>query len=284
MTAVDFAAFVERLAQVSGEVILPFFRSAIRAEDKSPGAMFDPVTEADRGAEAAMRRLIAQTFPAHGVIGEEYGRDRPEAEYVWVLDPIDGTKSFVSGLPTWGTLIGLMHRGRPVYGMMAQPFTRERFYGDGKRASARTLAPSRGDAPPSEWAIRAMRTRSCASLSQATLATTSPLLIRDDSDRAAYARVEGQVRLARYGGDCYAYCALAAGFVDLVVETNLKPHDVVALVPIIEGAGGVVTTWDGESAAHGGRIIAAGDKAVYDEARRLLLEGQSPVGGGPPAG
>ena len=194
MTAVDFAAFVDRLAQVSGEVILPFFRSAIGAEDKSRGGVFDPVTEADRGAEAAMRRLIAQTFPAHGVIGEEYGRDRPEAEYVWVLDPIDGTKSFISGLPTWGTLIGLMHRGRPVYGMMAQPFTRERFYGDGKRAKLRALAPSRGDAPPLEWATRTLRTRSCASLREATLMTTSPLLIRDAADRAAYRRVEGEGR------------------------------------------------------------------------------------------
>jgi myo-inositol-1(or 4)-monophosphatase len=273
MTAVDFADFVERLAQVSGEVILPFFRSAIRAEDKSGGGVFDPVTEADRGAEAAMRRLIAQTFPAHGVIGEEYGRDRPEAEYVWVLDPIDGTKSFVSGLPTWGTLIGLMHYGRPVYGIMAQPFTRERFYGDGKRASCRTLAPSRGDAPPSEWATRSLRTRSCGALAEATLMTTSPSLIREDSDRAAYARVESKVRLARYGGDCYAYCALAAGFVDLVIETGLKPHDVVALAPIVAGAGGVVTTWDGEDAANGGRIIAAGDRRVYEEARRILLEG-----------
>jgi myo-inositol-1(or 4)-monophosphatase len=273
MTAVDFAAFVDRLAQVSGEVILPFFRSAIGAEDKSRGGVFDPVTEADRGAEAAMRRLIAQTFPAHGVIGEEYGPDRPEAEYVWVLDPIDGTKSFISGLPTWGTLIGLMHRGRPVYGMMAQPFTRERFYGDGKRAKLRTLAPSRGEAPPSEWATRALRARPCASLSEATLMTTSPLLIRDAADRAAYAKVESKVRLIRYGGDCYAYCALAAGFIDLVIETNLKAHDVVALTPIIEGAGGLITTWDGEDAAKGGRIIAAGDQRVCDEARRLLLEG-----------
>jgi myo-inositol-1(or 4)-monophosphatase len=271
MTAVDFAAFVERLAQVSGEVILPFFRSAIRAEDKSLGGVFDPVTEADRGAEAAMRRLIAQTFPAHGVIGEEYGPDRPEAEYVWVLDPIDGTKSFVSGLPTWGTLIGLMHHGRPVYGMMAQPFTRERFYGDGKRATSRTLALSHGEAPPSEWATRNLHTRACGSLAEATLMTTSPSLIRDDADRAAYARVEGQVRLTRYGGDCYAYCALAAGFVDLVIETNLKPHDIVALAPIVEGAGGVVTTWDGENAAKGGRILAAGDRALYEQARRLLL-------------
>ena len=207
MTAVDFAVFVERLAQVSGEVILPFFRSAIGAEDKSRGGLFDPVTEADRGAEAAMRRLIGQTFPAHGVIGEEYGLDRPDAEYVWVLDPIDGTKSFISGMPTWGTLIGLMHRGRPVYGMMAQPYIRERFYGDGKRARLRTLATTRGDAPPSDWTIRTLRTRPCASLSEATLLTTSPMLIRDGSDREAYRRVERKVRLPRYGGDCYGYCA-----------------------------------------------------------------------------
>jgi len=270
MTAVDFAAFVERLAQVSGEVILPFFRTTIGAEDKSRGGVFDPVTEADRGAEAAMRRLIAQTFPAHGVIGEEYGQDRPEAEYVWVLDPIDGTKSFISGLPTWGTLIGLMHRGKPVYGMMAQPFTRERYFGDGKRARVRCLAASRGDAPPSEWTTRGLRVRACASLAEATVMTTNPSLILDERDRRAYRRVEQAARLARYGGDCYAYCALAGGFVDLVVETNLKPHDIVALVPIVTGAGGAITTWDGGDAAKGGRIIAAGDRRVYDEARRLL--------------
>jgi len=271
MTAVDFAAFVERLAQLSGEVILPFFRSAIGAEDKSKGGVFDPVTEADRGAEAAMRRLIAQTFPAHGVVGEEYGVDRAEAEYVWVLDPIDGTKSFISGMPTWGTLIGLMHLGRPVYGMMSQPFTRERFFGDGKRAKFRALAPSLTDAPPSEWLTRTLRTRACASLSEATLSTTSPALIRDEIDREAYFRIERKARLTRYGGDCYAYCALAAGFVDLVIETGLKPHDVVALAPIVEGAGGVITTWDGDGAAKGGRILAAGDRRVYEEARRLLL-------------
>ena len=269
MTAVDFAGFVDRLAQVSGEVILPFFRSAIGAEDKSRGGVFDPVTEADRGAEAAMRRLIGQTFPAHGVIGEEYGVDRPDAEYVWVLDPIDGTKSFISGMPTWGTLIGLMHNGRPVYGMMAQPFTRERFTGDGKRARLRTLAASRGDAPPSEWTTRSLQDAACGSLAEATISTTSPALIRDPADLEAFRRVEAKTRLSRYGGDCYAYCALAAGFIDLVIETNLKPHDVVALVPIIEGAGGVFTTWEGDDASKGGRILAAGDRRVHDEARAL---------------
>jgi myo-inositol-1(or 4)-monophosphatase len=270
MTAVDFAAFVDRLAQVSSEVILPFFRTSIGAEDKSRGGVFDPVTEADRGAEAAMRRLISQTFPAHGVIGEEYGSDRPDAEYVWVLDPIDGTKSFISGLPTWGTLIGLMHRGRPVYGMMSQPFTRERYSGDGKRAKLRTLAASRGEAPPSEWATRALHTRVCESLAAATLMTTNPALIREDSDREAYLRIEADARLVRYGGDCYAYCALAAGFVDLVIETGLKPHDIVALVSIVEGAGGVVTTWDGEAAAKGGRILAAGDPRLHEQTLKRL--------------
>jgi len=187
-----------------------------------------------------------------------------------VLDPIDGTKSFISGLPTWGTLIGLMHRGKPVYGMMAQPFTRERYFGDGARARVRSLAVSRGDAPPSEWTTRGLRVRACAGLAEATVMTTNPSLIRAEADRQAYGRVEAAARLTRYGGDCYAYCALAGGFVDLIVETNLKPHDIVALVPIIEGAGGVIATWDGGDAAKGGRIIAAGDRRVYDEARRLL--------------
>jgi histidinol phosphatase-like enzyme (inositol monophosphatase family) len=269
MTAVDFAAFVDRLAQVASEVILPFFRSAIRAEDKSKGGVFDPVTEADRAAEVAMRRLIGQTFPAHGVIGEEYGRDRPEAEYVWVLDPIDGTKSFISGLPMWGTLIGLTHLGRPVYGMMAQPFTRERYFGDGKRARWRGLALPRGDSASGEWITRTLRVRTCPSLAEATMMTTSPLLFNEE-DRAAYRRVEKPTRLTRYGGDCYAYCMLASGFIDIVIEVGLKPHDIVALVPIIEGAGGVVTDWEGGPAAAGGRVIAAGDRRVHAQAMTLL--------------
>jgi myo-inositol-1(or 4)-monophosphatase len=269
MTAVDFAAFVDRLAQISGEVILPFFRSAFSAEDKSKGGAFDPVTEADRAAEVAMRRLISQTFPSHGIIGEEYGSDSPEAEYVWVLDPIDGTKGFISGLPMWGTLIGLMHHGQPVYGMMSQPFTRERYFGDGKRSRWRGLALPRGDAAGADWTQRTLHTRACASLTEATLMTTSPLLYNED-DRVAYQRVEKPTRLVRYGGDCYAYCMLASGFIDLVVEASLKPYDIVALVPIIEGAGGIVTDWEGGPAAKGGRIIAAGDRRVHDEAMKML--------------
>ena len=144
MTAIDFAVFVDRLASVSGETIRPFFRTALGVENKSLAGGFDPVTAADRAAEVAMRTLIKKTFPAHGIIGEELGAERADAEYVWVLDPIDGTKSFICGLPAWGTLIALTRRGEPIYGMMHQPFTREHFTGDG--SAARYRGPA-GDPP-----------------------------------------------------------------------------------------------------------------------------------------
>jgi myo-inositol-1(or 4)-monophosphatase len=258
MTAIDFEAFVDELAAVSGETIRPFFRSALGVENKSRSGGFDPVTAADRAAESAMRALIKRTFPEHGIVGEELGADRPDAEYVWVLDPIDGTKSFICGLPAWGTLIALTRGGVPIYGMMHQPFTREHFSGDGRGARYRGPA---GD--------RALRVRPCASLGDAIMLTTSPLLM-NEADRQAFRRVEKEVRLSRYGGDCYAYCVLAAGHVDLLIETELKPHDVLALIPIIEGAGGIITTWDNGRPHNGGRIIAAGDKRVHEHAMALL--------------
>jgi len=258
MTAIDFAAFVKELAAVSGETIRPFFRSALGVENKSRSGGFDPVTAADRAAEAAMRALIKRTFPEHGVIGEEFGADRAEAEYVWVLDPIDGTKSFICGMPAWGTLIALTRRGEPIYGMMHQPFTHEYFSGDGSGAQYRGPA---GD--------RVLQVRACADLKDAILVTTSPLLM-NTADRKCFERVEETVRLSRYGGDCYAYCVLAAGHVDLIIETELKPHDVLALIPIIEGAGGIMTTWENGRPHQGGRIIAAGDKRVHAQAMALL--------------
>jgi myo-inositol-1(or 4)-monophosphatase len=258
MTAIDFSAFVDELATVSGETILPFFRTSLGIHDKSRGGRFDPVTAADRAAEAAMRTLIHGAFPAHGIVGEELGVERPDAEYVWVLDPIDGTKSFIAGMPAWGTLIALTHVGEPVFGMMHQPFIRERFTGDG--LTARYRGPA-GD--------RVLAVRSCAEISDAVLFTTSPLLMTHE-ERGSFGRVEAAVRLSRYGGDCYAYCMLAAGHVDLVIETGLEAYDVVALVPIIVGAGGVITTWEGGPARHGGRIIAAGDRRVHEAAIALL--------------
>jgi myo-inositol-1(or 4)-monophosphatase len=258
MTAIDFTAFVDELATVSGETILPFFRSSLSVENKGDAGSFDPVTAADRAAEAAMRALIKRTFPEHGIIGEELGADQPDAEFVWVLDPIDGTKSFICGLPAWGTLIALTRHGQPIYGLMHQPFTREHFSGDG--AAARYRGPA---------GKRALQVRPCAGLDEAILLTTSPLLMRPP-DRERFGWVEQAVRLSRYGGDCYAYCVLAAGHVDLIIETELKPHDVLALIPIIEGAGGIITTWENERPHKGGRIVAAGDRRVHAQAMAVL--------------
>ena len=262
MTVIDFTAFIDRLATASGETILPFFRTSLGIDNKGagkgPGQNFDPVTEADRAAEAVMRRMINASFPQHGIVGEEFGNEREDADYVWVLDPIDGTKSFISGFPIWGTLIALMHHGAPVFGMMHQPYIGERFSGDSRSASYRGATGN-----------RRLAVRRCASLNEATLFTTSPLLM-NAADRATFNRVEDKVRLTRYGGDCYSYCMLAAGHVDLVIETELKPYDIAALIPIITGAGGVITTWEGKPAQSGGRIVAAGDRRVHEEALSLL--------------
>ena len=258
MTVIDFSAFIGRLATSSGETILPFFRTSLSIDNKSATHDFDPVTEADRAAEAVMRRLIKANFPQHGIVGEEFGNEREDADYVWVLDPIDGTKSFIAGFPIWGTLIALLHKGVPVFGMMHQPFIGERFYGD--NGSAGYKGPS-GE--------RRLAARRCASLKEAVSYTTSPLLM-NEADRATFGRIEKAVRLSRYGGDCYSYCKLAAGHLDLVVETELKPYDIAALIPIINGAGGVVTNWEGQPAQNGGRIIAAGDPRVHEAALKLL--------------
>ncbi len=257
MTAIDFSSFVEHLASASGDTILPFFRTALAIENKQVGG-FDPVTAADRAAEQTMRALIRKQFPDHGILGEEYGSERTDAEYVWVLDPIDGTKSFITGMLAWGTLIGLMRFGEPVFGMMNQPFTRERFSGDG--GAARYRGPTGN---------RDLHVRGCTSIADALMFTTSPLLMNRD-DRAAFGQLEDKVKLSRYGGDCYAYCMLAAGLIDLIIETEIKPYDIVAVIPIIAGAGGIVTTWENGPAQSGGRIVVAGDKRVHQAALEIL--------------
>jgi len=251
----ELVALANSLADAARPIATRYFRTPVTVDDKADAS---PVTIADREAETAMRVLLDKHVPTHGVFGEEHGAVRTDAEYVWVLDPIDGTKSFITGMPAWGTLIALTRAGEPVYGMMHQPFTREHFTGDSN--SARYRGPA-GD--------RALHVRRCAQLSEAMLMTTSPLLMKD-ADRAAFGKVEQAAKLSRYGGDCYAYCMLAAGHVDLVIETELKPYDILPLVPIIAGAGGIVTTWDGGSPKAGGRIIAAGDARVHDAAMALL--------------
>jgi histidinol phosphatase-like enzyme (inositol monophosphatase family) len=258
MSLIEFSSFVNDLATHSGRAILPFFRTALSISDKSTGSRFDPVTEADRAGESVMRHMIKQHFPGHGIVGEEFGAENGEAEYVWILDPIDGTRAFMSGLPLWGTLIGLTRNGKPGFGMMHQPFIGERFFGDG--GAAQYEGPH---------GARSLTTRDCPDLAGATLMTTSPDLFEGEA-HAAFARVQDAARLTRFGCDCYAYCMVAAGHVDLVIEDNLKPYDIVPLIPIVEGAGGIVTSWDGGDPTKGGAIIAAGDRRVHEQAMALL--------------
>lgn len=258
-SASPFAAFAHTLADASRAIIAPLFRRTGAPEDKSGGGAFDPVTQADRNAEHKLREMIAAAYPDHGIVGEEYGTQNAQAEHCWVIDPIDGTRAFMCGLPVWGTLIGLMAHGRPLVGVMDQPFTRERFWSDGEGAYYRI-----GDGAP-----ELMRTSECARLDEAVLAATSPDMFRD-GDEARFAALSARVRLTRYGGDCYNYAMLAMGLIGVVAEAQLKSFDIVALTPIIEAAGGRVTTWDGDAPSAGGRIVAAANPALHAAALEAL--------------
>jgi len=253
-------AFADTLADAARDAILPFFRAAHTVSDKGGGGRFDPVTDADEAAERAMRTLIAAEFPDHAVLGEEYGGALASEGYQWILDPIDGTRAFISGLPTWGVLIGLYYEGRPLIGVMDQPYLDERYRGWMAGANTTTRCVT-----------RKLKTRACASLGEATLSTTDPYLFAG-AEAEAFARARMAAKLTRYGCDCYAYCMLASGFIDAVVENGLKPFDIAALIPIMAGAGGGVCNWEGGDASAGGRVLAWGDARVRDEALTLLSQ------------
>jgi inositol-phosphate phosphatase / L-galactose 1-phosphate phosphatase / histidinol-phosphatase len=249
-----FLALALRLADTAGAEIRPHFRNLAIIEEKPD---LTPVTVADRAAEAAMRTLIETQFPDHGILGEEYGEMRGDAEYVWVLDPIDGTKSFISGVPLFGTLIALTRRRRPILGIIDQPISRERWVG----ASGRPTTLNGAN----------IRCRACSGLAAATLFATTPEMFKG-KDAECFARLSAAVKLTRFGADCYAYGLVAAGFVDLVLEASLKPYDFCAMVPIVEGAGGVATDWRGAplELASEGRVLVAGDRRTHEAALRLL--------------
>jgi len=243
-----------RLADAAGEAIRPYFRQPLTIDDK---ADLTPVTAADRAAEQAMRSLIESRFPEHGIIGEEFGGVRENAEFVWTLDPIDGTKSFISGVPLFGTLIALTRARRPILGIIDQPISRERWVG----------VPGR----PTTLNGAVIRCRACPALAGATLFATTPDMFKE-GDATGFARVSGSVKLTRFGADCYAYGLLAAGFIDLVLEASLKPYDFCAMVPIVAGAGGIATDWRGADLdiASDGRIVVAGDRRTHRAALELI--------------
>ncbi|MCJ9428598.1 histidinol-phosphatase [Kordiimonas marina] len=249
-------AFACRLADVAAEVTLKYFKSPISVTDKAAGAVFDPVTAADRGAEEAIRAVIESEYPDHAIFGEEFPRKVTDSRFEWILDPVDGTRAFISGLPTWGTLIALMYDGEPLIGVIDQPYIKERYLGWPGGASL-------NGAP--------IHTRACPNLDKATVSTTDPALFSAE-ERPLFDALLGKTQLVRYGLDCYAYAVLSAGHMDIVVEAGLKPYDMAALIPVVRGAGGVATDWDGREMGEcpRGRLLAVGDPALYDAVREIL--------------
>ena len=257
MTPTPFLAAAEAAADVAAAVIRPFYRQALATDLKDDRS---PVTIADRSAEQAMRAVLAQRFPDHGILGEEYGLDRPEARYRWVLDPIDGTRAFITGRPIFGTLIALLDHGAPILGIIDQPISGERWVGAAGQATQFRGGPGR------------VGVRPCPTLDQAELSCTAPEIF-DDSEAVRWRRLQSATRRTSWGGDCYAYGLIALGCIDLIAEPGLKIWDWAALVPILEGAGGSITRWDGGPLREGdGQVLAVGDKALAQPAIALLKE------------
>jgi myo-inositol-1(or 4)-monophosphatase len=261
MTAPDWTEltrFATTLARASADAILPWFRRNAAVEVKA-GPVWDPVTEGDKAGERAIRKLIEERYPDHGIHGEEYGVKESRSGFTWILDPVDGTRSFVCGMPTWATLIGLMHENRCVVGLMNQPFVGDMFYGNPQGA----WHEHRGTVSP-------IRTRGGVPLSRAMVGTTAPELYRSDIDQQAFQRLRARAQLTRYGGDAYFFALLAAGHLDIAMDAGLQAYDIMPLIPIIEGAGGHVAEWTGGTPAQGGNILSAGSRQLLDEALAVM--------------
>ena len=263
MTPAEAAAYLEfayRTAQTAGAAILPHFREALAVEDKRNFMGYDPVTVADHAAEHAIRAAIKSAYPAHGIHGEEHGREDGTSPLTWVIDPIDGTKSFILGQLHWGVLIALHDGSAPVVGVAHQPYVGETFLGvRGQSAQWRRGSET-----------RTLRTRACSKIEDAVVATTDPRQFVSEAENRALAAVSSGARMLRYGGDCYCYTQLAMGLVDVVIENGLEPYDIQALIPIVQAAGGVVTDWSGGPCDQGGPVLASGDPTLHADLLRRL--------------
>ena len=251
-------AFAVVVAQAAGPIALPLFRTSIAVDNKQVGG-FDPVTQADRAAEKVMRAMIEERYPDHGIIGEEFGEKTGTSDFTWILDPIDGTRSFICGTPTWMTLAGLRHDGRMIAGAAGQPFTDEIFAGS--QAGAHLL---RADQKTQ------LRCTSETDLANVLAGTTAPYLFRKYGHEERLMRIENAVQHLRFDADSYFHCMVAAGQLGISIDTGLQSYDIAALIPIIEGAGGIVTTWNGGDASDGGDILVAANKALHEQAMALL--------------
>ena len=255
-------AFIQDMLQDAGEIALKYFRadaSVIGLDNKAEPGSFDPVTLGDKGVEQALRDALSARFPQDAIVGEEFATQEGSSDRTWIIDPIDGTKAFVTGMLGWGMLLGLLENGVPRLGFMRQPYIDETFWGDGSQAWLTRHGTQ-----------RPLSTTSTTKIADATLYTTDPSMFSDPGQEAKYTALANQCRMRRFGGDCYAYSMLAHGQVDLVVENGLNPYDIVALIPIVQGAGGVVTNLEGDSAADGGYVVASATPSLHEQVLKIL--------------
>jgi len=264
-------ATVRPLVNAAGDIALRYFRAPLAVDDKGSPNGFDPVTEADRRTETYLRLELAALFPEAQIVGEEGGTTGPDGRLRWVIDPIDGTKAFVTGVPAWGVLVGLMVDGRPVAGWCRQPYLDETF----AAVAGRGWLEHDGTRRP-------LSTSPTTDLGAASMYSTHPGMFATPGEHAAFEGLAARVRLQRFGGDCYSYCLLALGHIDLVVESDLQPYDIVALIPIVEAAGGVVSGPDGELPVDGGFVIAAATPELHAQALDVVRTQLAPIPGGTP--
>lgn len=253
-----YSDLMHELANAAASVSLKYFKKPIEVLSKGAklGTDFDPVTIADKNAEKAIRELIRTRFPTHNIMGEEEAFEDKNSDYTWIIDPIDGTRSYITGIPTWGTLVALRYKNKTIIGMLDQPYLKERYIGSSKGAFLNG---------------KPIKTRPCDTIFNATISTTDPLqLFNGEEEQDKFFRVAAGAKTMRNGYDCYAYAMIAAGFIDVVIESGLNAHDIQALIPIIEGAGGVVTNWSGEAVLSGGQVVACGDARLHEQVIGLL--------------
>ncbi len=255
----DYLKVAHHLADLSGKEILPYFRNNISVDNKEGKGHFDPVTKADRDAESMIRAFLNIHHKEQSIFGEEFGFDQKPSDYCWIIDPIDGTRAFVMGNPQWGTLIGLNYKEAPLIGLMNQPFTNERFWGSPEGTFGRWHDKE-----------RRLKVRKCDELANAIITTTCPDLFATEEDLIKFNALRHHCKMTRFGGDCYSYCLLAMGQIDLIVESGLAAFDIAPLIPIVEGAGGVVTNWSGGKGHEGGQVIASGDARLHEAALNVL--------------
>ncbi len=255
----EYLEFAQQVARQAGAATLPYFRQPMVVFNKHDDGRFDPVTDADKAAERVVRDAVAQRYPKHGLFGEEFGAVSGNG-LTWVVDSIDGTRAFMTGMVHWGLLLALFDGERPILGVMYQPFTDELFFGDGQSAHYQ-----RGNEP-----AQPMRVSGRSDVGSAVLGSTGPQLYAEPAEIAQFEQLSGTVKMTRFGGDCYVYAMVAMGFMDLAADPGLQAYDIQALIPIIEGAGGCVTTWSGGDASMGGAVLASSSKELHRQALACL--------------